>query len=63
MAKKGEKKMARPDVERFDVPLRIDVTGSMRDRLEQQARRRGLSMAAFCRMVILERLETEEGSK
>jgi hypothetical protein len=41
-------------------PVRLDLADADHERLERAARRRGLSKAAFARMVILDRLETEE---
>ena len=65
MARKAAKKMAAtaaPEVQRMK-PVRLDVKASDHQRLERQAERRGLSIAAYVRMLLLEKLEKEEGSK
>jgi hypothetical protein len=64
MAKKGAKKVIATHEERLTKPVRLDLTPTDHERLDRQARRRGLTMASYARMVILERLENEErGSK
>jgi hypothetical protein len=65
MAKRGAKKVpatATQD-ERLVKPVRLDLKPSDHKRLEQQADRRGLTMAAYVRMLVLEKLEEAEGSK
>jgi hypothetical protein len=42
-------------------PVRLDLAAADHDRLEKQARRRGLTKASCVRMVILEWLEEQEG--
>jgi hypothetical protein len=63
MAKKGAKKVAATATqeEKLVKPVRLDLTPKDHERLDRQARRRGLTMASFARMVILERLEAEDG--
>lgn len=47
---------------RMDVtPLRMDK--ALRDRLNRQAARKGLSLSALIRMWLMERLEEEERKK
>lgn len=61
MAKKASKVNA-TEAAKLTKPVRLDLSAGDHDRLERQARKRGLSMASFARMVILERLtelETE----
>jgi hypothetical protein len=64
MAKKAVKTVpAATEEERLTKPVRLDMTPTDHERLERQSRRRGLTMAACARMVILEWLEQAEGSK
>ena len=41
--------------------MRLDLRPSDHERLDKQARRRGLTLASYARMVILEKLDEEEG--
>lgn len=41
-------------------PVRLDLKLPDHDRLERQATKRGLSMASFVRMIVLERLDALE---
>lgn len=41
-------------------PVRLDLSPADHERLERQARKRGLSMASFVRMLVLERLDSLE---
>jgi hypothetical protein len=59
--KKGAKTVIATHEERLTKPIRLDLTPKDHERLDRQARRRGLTMASFARMVILERLEVEDG--
>jgi hypothetical protein len=43
-------------------PVRLDLTLADHDRLERQARRRGLNKAAYVRQALFERLEQDEKS-
>ena len=70
MAKKGAKrkckrpqdvKVAASPAERLTKPVRLDLKPSDHDRLDRQASRRGLTMASYARMVLLEKLDEEEG--
>jgi hypothetical protein len=63
MAKKGEKKMPAAPPERLVKPVRLDLKPSDHERLERQADRRGLTMAAYVRMLVLEKLNESEGAK
>jgi hypothetical protein len=58
--KKGAKKVIATEEKRLIKPVRLDLTPRDHERLDRQARRRGLTMASYARMVILERLENEE---
>jgi hypothetical protein len=42
-------------------PVRLDLAAADHERLQKQARRRGLTKASCVRMVILEWLEEQEG--
>lgn len=57
MAKKKVAKVNATETPRLVKPVRLDLTLSDHDRLERQARKRGLSMASFVRMIVLERLD------
>jgi hypothetical protein len=61
MAKRETKKVEAIQEERLVKPVRLDLTLTDHQRLERQAKRRGLTMASYARMVILERLEADEG--
>jgi hypothetical protein len=63
MAKKGESKMPATRAERLVKPVRLDLKPSDHERLERQADRRGLTMAAYVRMLVLEKLDEAEASK
>jgi hypothetical protein len=43
--------------------VRLDLSSTDHQRLERIARERGLTMASYARMVLLERLMTDEGSR
>lgn len=58
--KKGAKTVQATREPRTAKPVRLDLNPSDHERLEKQARKRGLSMASFVRMVILERLDALE---
>jgi len=45
---------------RVAKPVRLDLRPADHDRLERQASKRGLSMASFVRMIVLERLDALE---
>jgi hypothetical protein len=68
MAKKaaGEKKaeaIATPTRKRTGIAVRLDLSPKDHERLSKLAKRRGLTMASYARMVILERMDAEEGGK
>jgi hypothetical protein len=62
MAKKSPKKAA-SEGGRAGRPVRLDLSETDHQRLEQCARERGLNKAAYARMAVLERLKTDEGSR
>jgi hypothetical protein len=62
MAKRETKKVIATREEKLVKPVRLDLTPTDHERLERQSRRRGLTMASYARMVILERLEADEAS-
>jgi hypothetical protein len=41
-------------------PVRLDLSEADHERLEHQAKKRGLNKAAFARMAVLDRLRQEE---
>ena len=43
--------------------VRLDLTEADHERLERCARERGLTMASYARMAVLERIKTDEGGK
>ena len=64
MAKRGAKPVNATREEKMVKAVRLDLTPTDHERLDRQARRRGLTKASCARMVILEWLEEqEEGSK
>jgi hypothetical protein len=68
MAKKasGGKKVeatATPTRKRTGIAVRLDLSPKDHERLSKVAKRRGLTLASFSRMVILEKLDEEEGGK
>ena len=61
MAKKrAEEKMNATEPVKMAKPVRLDLKLPDHDRLERQATKRGLSMASFVRMIVLERLDALE---
>jgi hypothetical protein len=64
MAKKatGAKKMpaAAAPRRRLGKPVRLDLNERDKERLERVAKFKGLNMAAYSRMVVLERLRKDE---
>jgi hypothetical protein len=61
MAKKrSEEKMNTTEPAKMAKPVRLDLKPADHDRLERQASKRGLSMASFVRMIVLERLDALE---
>ena len=69
MAKKSSKPMnAVKERKRLTPTLvkaapRLDLSEGDHERLEQCARERGLTMASYARMAVLERMKTDEGSR
>jgi len=47
--------------ERLVKGVRLDLSPANHKRLERCARERGLTMASYARMALLERLKTDEG--
>lgn len=61
MAKKRtEDKVNATEPAKVAKPVRLDLRPADHDRLERQASKRGLSMASFVRMLVLERLDAME---
>jgi hypothetical protein len=60
MARKQAKKVQATQPIRTGRPVRLDLTDEDHERLERQAKRRGLSKASYARMAVLERLEADE---
>lgn len=60
MAKRGAKKVVATQPEKLVKPVRLDLKPSDHAKLEEQADRRGLTMAAYARMVILAQLRKDE---
>jgi hypothetical protein len=48
---------------RSGVAVRLDLSEADHERLDRQARKRGLSKASYARMVILEKLNKEDGTE
>lgn len=63
MAKKETKKMTATQDEVATKAVRLDLTATDHARLDRQARKRGLTKASYSRMIILEKLDEEEGAK
>jgi predicted DNA-binding protein len=61
--KKGAKKMPAIQDEKMVKAVRLDLTPADHERLNRQAKKRGLTMASYARMVILANLDEEEGGK
>ena len=53
---------ATPVRKRTGIAVRLDLSPKDHERLAKLAKRRGLTMASYARMVILEKLD-EEGAK
>jgi hypothetical protein len=62
IAKRGKPTKSGREV-RLVKGIRLDLAPSDHERLERVSRERGLSMSSYARMVLLERLKTDEGSK
>jgi hypothetical protein len=61
MAKKRTgKKMKAAEVEKVAKPVRLDLSPIDYERLERCARERGLSLAAYARQAVLERITADE---
>lgn len=68
MAKKPSKAMTAVKERKRLTPtlvkgVRLDLSETDHERLEQCARGKGLTMASYARMAVLERLKSDEGSK
>ena len=68
MAKKvpGETKVeatATPARKRTGIAVRLDLSPKDHERMSKLAKRRGLTLASYARMVILERMDDEEGGE
>jgi hypothetical protein len=60
MAKKSVKPPAPAADSRSGRPVRLELTVGDHERLERSARLRGLSMASYARMAVLEKIKTDE---
>jgi hypothetical protein len=60
MAKKRARKMKAAEVVRTSKPVRLELSPDDHERLEQCARRRGLSLASYARQAVLERITADE---
>jgi hypothetical protein len=60
VAKKKAAKVNATQEPKLAKPVRLDLNPEDHDRLERQARSRGLSMAGCARMVLLEWLKSQE---
>jgi len=56
---KAKKKTAGPQDERLIKGVRLDLSPADHKRLESAAKERGLTMASYARMAVLERLRTD----
>ncbi len=63
MAKKAAKKVTATQEETAIKAVRLDLTATDHARLDRQAKKRGLTKASYSRMIILEKLDEEEGGK
>ena len=63
MAKKKAVKVNATQAAKTSKPVRLELKPSDHERMEREADRRVLSMAAFARMIILEQLELLEKSR
>jgi hypothetical protein len=61
MAKKKASKVEAVQEERAARPVRLDLAEVDHDRLENQARKLGLSKSSYARMAVLERIKVDEG--
>lgn len=61
MAKKKAAKVNTVQTEKAARPVRLDLSDADHQRLERCARKRGLNKASYSRMVILEKLDEEDG--
>ncbi len=60
MAKKRAPKVQTTTTERSGKAVRLDLQPDDFERLEHQAKKRGLNKASYARMAVLERLEADE---
>jgi hypothetical protein len=60
-AVKTAKRPAAAQVVKTVKPVRLDLTVSDHERLEQLARERGLKKASYARQAVLERMRADEG--
>lgn len=56
-AKKKAIKVNATQEPKLAKPVRLDLSAADHERLERHANKRGLSMASFARMVILEKMD------
>ena len=61
MAKKRAAKVNATQTPKTAKPVRLELKPADHERLDRQADKRGLSMAAFARMLILAQLDILEG--
>jgi hypothetical protein len=60
-AVKGKKRVGAAHKEGLVKGVRLDLSSTDHERLGRCARERGLTMASYARMAVLERLKTDEG--
>jgi hypothetical protein len=60
---KGAKQMNAVEERRLVKGVRLDLSPSDHKRLERRARERGLTMASYARMAVLDRLRQEEATE
>ncbi len=63
MAKKEVKQVNATQAEPTTKAVRLDLTMKDHARLDRQAKKRGLTKASYSRMVLLEKLDEEDGGK
>ncbi len=60
MAKKIQKTTDAAPAEKKVKPVRLDLSSADHERLERCARARGLNLASYARMAVLERIKADE---
>jgi hypothetical protein len=54
---------AKPNKGRTGIAVRLELTPKDHERMGRLARKRGLTLASYARMVVMERMNEEEGIK